>query len=53
MKKTPMRKIDLDLENSIFSHDHRVCMVRQAHHERELFIPYIVTLLEGRVRSLP
>jgi hypothetical protein len=24
MKKTPTRKIDLDLENSIFSHDQRL-----------------------------
>jgi hypothetical protein len=25
MKETPTRKIDLDLENSIFSHDLRLC----------------------------
>jgi hypothetical protein len=25
MKETPTRKIDLDLENSIFSHDQRLC----------------------------
>jgi mRNA-degrading endonuclease RelE of RelBE toxin-antitoxin system len=26
MKETPTRKINLDLENSIFSHDHRFCL---------------------------
>jgi hypothetical protein len=30
MKETPTRKINLDLENSIFSHDRRVRRVRSA-----------------------
>jgi hypothetical protein len=46
-----MHKIDPNYEKSIFSHDRRVHMVRQAHHERNFF-PAHPEPVEGRASAV-